>query len=344
MKDKIRQSLVAFLLLFVLVMSGCTTTPTSENPTDVPIQNDIIETVDEPILSEPVKEPSAPQKKPEAKSSSFDLSVVPEYSGKPYVAVNDNIPFFTEGDMTTAAFETYSSLDSLGRCGEAYANVCKDTMPTQPRGNIGPVKPSGWHSVRYENVDGLYLYNRCHLIGFQLTGENANEENLITGTRYLNIQGMLPFENMVAAYVKETGNHVLYRVTPIFEGNNLLASGVLMEGWSVEDEGDGICYNVYCYNVQPDIIIDYSDGSNKAADGSAPYGSAAAVTQQKKETTQSNTSAKTNSYIANKNTGKLHYSWCSSVDQMKDTNKKYLNCTREQALSQGYDPCKRCNP
>ena len=168
--------------------------------------------------------------------------------------------------MTTSSFERYAPLDSLGRCGVAYANIGKDIMPTEERGSIGMVKPSGWHSIRYENVDGKYLYNRCHLIGYQLSAENANTSNLITGTRYLNIQGMLPFENMVADYIRETGNHVLYRVTPIYEGDNLVASGVLMEAYSVEDEGDGICFNVYCYNVQPGIVIDYATGASALAD------------------------------------------------------------------------------
>ena len=195
----------------------------------------------------------------------FDLASVPAYSGQPYAIVNDNKPYFTDADLTAVSFETYSDLDSLGRCGLAYASVGKDLMPTEERGSIGQVKPSGWHTIKYDNVDGKYLYNRCHLIGYQLTAENANEKNLITGTRYLNVQGMLPFENMVADYVKETGNHVLYRVTPVFEGSNLVASGVQIEAWSVEDDGEGICFNVYCYNVQPGVEIDYASGESQAA-------------------------------------------------------------------------------
>lgn len=179
----------------------------------------------------------------------IELSQVPEYSGQPYVAINNNEPEFDEADFTVSSFETYSSLDSLGRCGSAYANIGMDLMPTEKRGSIGSVKPTGWHTIKYDNVDGKYLYNRCHLIGYQLTGENANERNLITGTRYMNVEGMLPFEDMVADYIKETDNHVLYRVTPIYDGNNLLASGVQMEAASVEDNGEGIWYNVYVYNV-----------------------------------------------------------------------------------------------
>ena len=195
--------------------------------------------------------------------SIIDISDVPEYSGTPYVVINGNIPEFSDFELTTDSFETYSELDFLGRCGVAYANVGIDLMPTKERGSIGQIKPSGWHTVKYDVVDGIYLYNRCHLIGYQLSGENSNEKNLITGTRYLNVEGMLPFENMVADYVKETQNHVLYRVTPIFEGDNLLANGVLIEAESVEDHGEGICFNVYCYNVQPGIKIDYATGDSE---------------------------------------------------------------------------------
>lgn len=195
----------------------------------------------------------------------ISLNDVPEFSDSPYVTVNDNIPYFTENELTTEAFETYSELDDLGRCGVAYANVCQELMPTEDRGEIGQVKPTGWQTVKYDCVNGKYLYNRCHLLGYQLTGENANEQNLITGTRYLNVEGMLPFENMVADYVQETDNHVLYRVTPIFEGDELVARGVLIEALSVEDDGEGICFNVYCYNNQPDVIIDYVTGESQAA-------------------------------------------------------------------------------
>ena len=192
-----------------------------------------------------------------------DINIEP-YSGLPYVEINNNVPYFSESDLTTEAFEMYSDLDELGRCGVAYANVCADIMPTGERGKIGKIKPSGWRTVKYNGViDGNYLYNRCHLIGYQLSGENDNDKNLITGTRYMNVEGMLPFENMVADYVIESGNHVIYRVTPIFEGDNLLASGVLMEAESVEDEGSGILFCVYAYNVQPGIIIDYASGESR---------------------------------------------------------------------------------
>ena len=224
--------------------------------------------------------------------------------------------------MTTSSFETYSDLDALGRCGVAYANIDQDLMPTEERGNISDVKPSGWQSVEYEGIDGGYLYNRCHLIGFQLTAENANEKNLIIGTRYLNVKGMLPFENMVADYIKETGNHVLYCVTPIFEGDNLVASGVQMEARSVEDNGEGILFNVYCYNVQPGITIDYATGnSQRTGDTSGSSNMAGqfndAGTSEADEQQQTSDST----YILNTNTMKFHRLDCSSMSQMSENNK-----------------------
>lgn len=194
----------------------------------------------------------------------FDFSALPPYSGEPYISVCGGDPDFSEDEITSVSFEYYSELDALGRCGVCIASVGQDIMPTEKRGSIGQVKPTGWHTVKYDFVDGKYLYNRCHLIGFQLTGENANKRNLITGTRYLNVEGMLPFENMVADYVKETGNHVMYRVTPIFVGDELLARGVHIEAESVEDDGDGIMFNVFCYNVQPGVVLDYATGEGTA--------------------------------------------------------------------------------
>ena len=200
------------------------------------------------------------------------LDTLPDYGGSPYVELNDGQPSFTEEQKAeTASYETYASLDLLGRCGTAEACIGQDLMPTEERGAIGMVKPSGWHTVRYDDVvDGKYLYNRCHLIGYQLAGENANERNLITGTRYLNVEGMLPFEDQVADYVQETGNHVLYRVTPVFQGAELVARGVQMEAWSVEDGGAGVCFNVYCYNVQPGVEIDYATGESRLAEENIP--------------------------------------------------------------------------
>lgn len=295
-------------------------------------------------------------------ASAFNAADVPAYSGEPYTAVNNNEPYFTSDNLTTEAFENYSELDALGRCGVAYANVCLETMPTEKRGSISEVKPTGWHSVKYDNVDGKSLYNRCHLIGYQLTAENANQQNLITGTRYLNVDGMLPFENMVADYVKETDNHVLYRVTPIFTGDNLVADGVLMEGYSVEDEGEGICFCVYAYNVQPGITIDYATGdswlssekgnSDSSSGGNSAVSQSAADksgTQQATVQTESvkETSAPVSTgteYILNTNTKKFHYPSCSSVKQMKASNKKEYTGSRDDLIAQGYDPCKKCNP
>lgn len=198
-------------------------------------------------------------------NESYDIENLPEYDGNSYVIVNDNIPYFKEEEYTTTSFEKYSELDSLGRCGVAYANISKDLMPTEKRGSIGMIKPSGWQTIKYDHIDGKYLYNRCHLIGYQLTGENANEKNLITCTRSMNTKGMLQFENMVTKYIKDTGNHVLYRVTPVFEGNNLVATGVEMEAYSVEDSGKGIKFNVFIYNIEDGIIIDYKTGDSKLA-------------------------------------------------------------------------------
>lgn len=295
-------------------------------------------------------------------ASAFNAADVPAYSGKPYTAVNNNEPYFTSDNLTTEAFENYSELDALGRCGAAYANVCLETMPTEKRGSISEVKPTGWHSVKYDNVDGKSLYNRCHLIGYQLTAENANKQNLITGTRYLNVDGMLPFENMVADYVKETDNHVLYRVTPIFTGDNLVADGVLMEGYSVEDEGDGICFCVYAYNVQPGITIDYATGdswlSSEKGNSDSSSGGNSAVSQsaadksgtqqaavQTESVKETSTPVSTGTeYILNTNTKKFHYPSCSSVKQMKASNKKEYTGSRDDLIAQGYDPCKKCNP
>ncbi len=279
-----------------------------------------------------------------AAERSFRLENVPAYSGNPYEMINGNAPYFTETELTDRSFESYSDLDSMGRCGTAQACVGTDLMPVEERGNIGQIKPSGWHIVKYDNIDGRYLYNRCHLIGYQLTGENDNEKNLITGTRYLNTEGMLPFENMVADYVKETGNHVLYRVTPVFEGENLVASGVLMEGRSVEDGGEGILFCVYVYNVQPGISIRYEDGSSAPAEEAEAQ--TRAETQSVRETSQDVQphEIRTADYILNKNTKKFHYPTCPSVGDMKESNKIYFTGNRDEAVRLGYTPCKRCSP
>jgi len=283
----------------------------------------------------------------------------PPYDGEAFVQLEGNSPDFSDEEKkNTEAFEEYSELDSLGRCGVAYANICKEIMPTEERGEIGEVKPTGWHLVKYpELIEDNYLYNRSHLIAFSLAGENANKKNLITGTRYLNQETMQIFELKVLDYVRSTDNHVLYRVTPVFEGDNLVATGVQMEAWSVEDEGEGICYNVFCYNVQPGIDIDYATGDSKVsekteddakqADDIQVEGATEKVTES---TTESRTETETKlsgedevrSYILNTNSKKIHLPTCSSVDDMAEHNKKECESSITELKKQGYDPCGRC--
>lgn len=273
-------------------------------------------------------------------AASYDLSDLPAYSGEPYVTVNDNQPFFTEEDYTTNSFETYSPLDDLGRCGAAYACVGRDLMPTEDRESISSVTPTGWINVQY---DGQYLYNRCHLIGFQLTGENANEKNLITGTRYMNVDGMLPFENMVADYVKETDNHVLYRVTPLFEGDNLVASGVLMEAYSVEDNGEGVTFCVYAYNVQPGITIDYATGASAQNGEELPQVSSPAQTSANSGG-NSSSQEQVGDYVLNTSSKKFHLPNCSGVESMNEANRQDYTGSRQDLIDQGYAPCGICKP
>lgn len=265
---------------------------------------------------------------PENTQKSYELTDIPAYAGNSFVILDDNKPAFSKKDRErTDAFETYSDLDELGRCGVAYANICKELMPTEERGAIGMVKPTGWHTVKYDNVEGKYLYNRCHLIGYQLAGENANEKNLITGTRYLNVTGMLKFEDQVADYVNETNHHVLYRVTPVFEGDNLVASGVEMEAYSVEDKGEGVSFHVFLYNVQPGITIDYATGESWLDDS---------------KTTEDNEN--TLNYVLNTNTHKFHKENCESVRDIAGSNKEVYTGNREDLINMGYEPCKRCKP
>ena len=269
-------------------------------------------------------------------NSYVSLDAIPAYDGKAYVAVNNNEAFFTDSVMTSTAFENYSDLDSLGRCGVAYANICKDIMPTEERGKIGMIKPSGWHTVKYDVIKDRYLYNRCHLIGYQLAGENANPKNLITGTRYLNVEGMLPFENLVADYVNNTGNHVLYRVTPMFSGSNLVANGVLIEAKSVEDNGGGILFNVYCYNVQPGVGINYENGDSwlDGTTGSASSGSDTSATENSDAD-----SSKSETMVHITATGKkYHRAGCRTL------KKSDTEVTLDEAKSMGLSPCGICNP
>ena len=307
-------------------------------------------------------------------NSYVSLDAIPAYDGKAYVAVNNNEPFFTDSDMTTTAFENYSDLDSLGRCGVAYANICKEIMPTEERGKIGMIKPSGWHTVKYDVIKDRYLYNRCHLIGYQLAGENANPKNLITGTRYLNVEGMLPFENLVADYVNNTGNHVLYRVTPMFSGSNLVANGVLIEAKSVEDNGGGILFNVYCYNVQPGVGINYENGDSWL-DGTTPQQQSAQTDAPQNEGSQSSdgsmagalagesgsSGSTTGSASSGSDSSAAENSAADSSNSetmvhITATGKKYhragcrtlkksdTEVTLDEAKSMGLSPCGICNP
>ena len=273
-----------------------------------------------------------PQENQQASAVSVSLEEVPAYSGSPYVELDGNLPGFSLEERTTDSFETYSTLDALGRCGPAYACIGQDLMPTEDRESISSVRPTGWVQAEYDFVEGGSLYNRCHLIGFQLTGENANEENLITGTRYMNVEGMLPFENMVADYIKETGNHVLYRAIPIFEGENLVASGVVMEALSVEDEGEGVCFHVYVYNVQPGVEIDYTTGESWETGDSASSALESQAEEQKRD------------YVLNTSSKKFHRPDCPSVDSMSEKNQQEYHGTREELIAQGYEPCGSCNP
>jgi DNA-entry nuclease len=308
------------------------------------------------------------QEQPEELTDGEELSV-PEYTSAAYATVNGNVPFFTEDDLTTEPFEDYSELDDLGRCQVAFANICKELMPTEERGEIGQIRPTGWHTVKYNGcVEGNYLYNRCHLIGYQLAGENANEKNLITGTRYLNVEGMLPFENEVADYIDDNpGNHVLYRVTPIFTGDDLLADGVLMEAYSVEDGGAGVEFCVFCYNVQPGILIDYETGESSLDEnyvgeyvtGSSGSKYSANLADAEEESGDADTAEETDedtaeeaaediaeemTYIINTNTGKFHYPDCRSVKQMAEKNAKEVTASRDTLIDEGYSPCGNCKP
>lgn len=279
-------------------------------------------------FSQPAQQPWLGQE-----AGNIALESVPDFSGEPYVELENGTPEFADGELDAAAFETYAPLDDLGRCGTAEACIGQEIMPTEERGAIGQLKPAGWHTVKYDCVDGKYLYNRCHLIGYQLSGENANACNLITGTRYLNVEGMLPFENMVADYVKESGNHVRYRVTPVYVGEELLARGVTIEAMSVEDAGEGICFFVYCYNVQPGVEIDYRTGESREAPGSGA------------EVEPKNTEVETGeTYVLNTNTKKFHRPDCAGVESMKPENRELYTGSREALTGEGYAPCGQCKP
>ena len=339
-KFKIKTGIASIVLAAGIIFAGCSTN-TQPDYVDTPAT--VI--ADETSVSEASETAEAPESSAAEESiqsaedvspqhagteTQFSYGSIPAYSGSPYVAVNENIPYFTDEELTTQSFETYSELDSLGRCGVTYACIGQDLMPTEDRESISEVTPSGWNNKEYDFVDGGWLYNRCHLIGFQLTGENANEKNLITGTRSMNVDGMLLFENMTADYIKETGNHVMYRVTPVFEGDELVPRGVLMEGKSVEDNGEGILFNVFVYNVQPGVEINYMTGDSKLTEAGGS------------ESSEQNSAE--GEYILNTNTKKFHLPDCSSVTDMDEDNREEFSGSREELIDMGYEPCGRCNP
>jgi DNA-entry nuclease len=317
--------------MFILLISitGC-----FKDNSDVVVQT--TEFVTETAVTETVTEPKnfVPTGNTENDSAKIGESLsVTNYINSPYVEINNNKPFFTDEDLVTTSFEFYSDLDSFNRCNTAYACIGTDIMPTEKRGEIGHIKPSGWHTVKYDKeiISDLYLYNRCHLIAFMLAGENDNEKNLITGTRYMNVTGMLPFEDAVHDYmVANPENHVMYRVTPEFTGDNLVADGVLMEAYSVEDNGAGVSFCVFCYNVQPGIKIDYLTGDSELDNSN---------NVSTEEVIDSNN---TQTYIINTNSKKFHLPTCDSVQSMSEQNKEEINSTKEELINDGYSPCKNC--
>lgn len=334
----IRKTVIALLLAAVmpLAMTGCVTPGNASENAKAPAEKVESNTV---VASENVEKPAA------AKTKLYTL----KYSGKPYTKVNRGIPSFSKSQLRIKSYEKYGKLDRLGRCTSCTANIGRNLMPTEKRGSIGMIKPTGWHTIRYSFVDGKYLYNRCHLIGYQLTGENANKRNLITGTRYMNVDGMEPFETEVAQYIRRTGHHVLYRVTPIFKGRELVARGVHMEAESVEDHGRGIRFNIYCYNVQPGVKINYVTGDSRATNGesgthggSTPsYGNSGTSGGSSGSGSQSNVRQ---TYIVNVNTKVFHRPGCSAAKKTLTKNKRSMRVKRSFLIRHGYRPCKFCRP
>lgn len=335
-RNKLKQSLIIAALLVSLIFSGC------QNINDIAEKYNVTSADNSSRQQKNVNETSDVNNSYAGDVSKLSHST---YKGSPYQTLSDNKPEFTKKQMKNKkAFENYSSLDSLGRCGTAFANICKELMPDSERTGIGMIKPSGWQTAKYNGiVDGNYLYNRCHLIGFQLAGENANEKNLITGTRYMNVEGMLPFEDEVADYVKKTDNHVLYRVTPVFKKNNLVAEGVKMEAYSVEDNGKGVCFNVFVYNVQPQITIDYATGKSSLS-GDTAKADTEGPSDKNNSYSGKKSVSKSLKYIVNTNTMKFHLPSCSSVAETLDKNKKVFKGSRQELISNGYKPCGRCRP
>lgn len=367
-KTKIIVVVLGLLAVFISAFSGQDSEPVSDTTTEIvesTRENQIAETED--ALNDNSETENTEEKNTEKETQKVNktesvgddnskavLSNIPEYSGRPFVVINDNVPSFNKYELTTKGYETYASLDSLGRCGGAVASCGREIMPkeNEERDSISAVKPSGWVQAQYDWVSGKYLYNRCHLIGWQLSAENANKRNLITGTRYMNTEGMLPFENMVADYIRETDNHVAYRITPIYNGSDLVAKGVQMEAYSVEDDGEGICFNVFCYNVQPGVEIDYTTGRSWSAGSTATTKKQTVAVQTTKEyveTTrkQVEETKKTisyNTYVYSAKSDKFHYPSCRYAKTIKAENYCEYTGSRQDMISKGYIPCKNCSP
>lgn len=358
-------SFLGSIFLSCLLFSGCTKDSISVGQIGVEQQ-----TVESVVVQEATEKPAAtikPQESQQQTTSEEDIPQyaegenppppeltwianlsIPEYAGTPYAVINDNEPFFDKAVQKPVAYEVYYALDDLGRCTLADAIVGPETQPTEKRGNISEVHPTGWHKDKYDFVNGQSLYNRCHLIAYYLGAENANPNNLVTGTRYMNEDGMNDFENMVGDYIKETGNHVRYRVTPIWTGNNLVCDGVLMEAYSIEDAGDYICFCVYCYNVQPGVIIDYATGDNYAADsnGKQPFETKepAATKKPSEQKPSGEVNEESGDYVLNVKSMKFHLPTCSGAIDMSEKNKKEFSGKRADLVDQGYMPCGLCNP
>ncbi|MGM9960725.1 MAG: DNA/RNA non-specific endonuclease [Allobaculum sp.] len=334
-----------FLSLFVAAsLFGCgsgssdSSGSTAQSITSSQISSESKATSDSQTSSVQSEQTSEEWKEPNPAILPITLADIPAYSGQPYVEINNNVPYFEENEKTTTAFQHYFDLDDLGRVTLAYGSLGQEIMPEEERGDISSVHPTGWVQNRYDFIkDGQALYNRSHLIAFSLSGQNANPKNLMTGTRYMNTKGMQPFEMRTLDFIKETDMHVMYQVTPMFDGNNLVADGVLIQAKSVEDNGKGLSFNVFCYNVQPGVEINYATGDNRASDD-------AATTTSQSSGNAGAADAVAQDYVLNTNSHKFHRPDCESVDDMSAKNRQDVHQSREELIAAGYTPCKRCNP
>ena len=337
--NNLKRFLVGLLIpVLMITMTGCSGEDVDNNT--LKSSQQVAEKTEENKELPPLNKPDVKLDKESTIQSSDGLEKL-KFKGEPYAVVNNNKPEFSKKELSLDdGYENYPNLDNLGRCKTVIAKVGPETMPTEERKGIGMIKPTGWHTIRYDNlISDKYLYNRCHLIGFQLAGENANKNNLITGTRYLNVEGMLPFEDEVANYVQSTGNHVIYKVSPIYKGNNLVSSGVQMQAYSVEDKGKGVSFNIYCFNVQPGIIIDYATGDSRESGEKISENN---VTKNNSSSSSDSDYNVKKEYVVNTNTGKYHDSSCKSVKSMKGKNKKLMKASKKTLESQGYKPCGNC--